>query len=120
MKQVILVDDDPAIQDAFGLVLRGAGYGVTIYSNGHALLNNAFIAPDLIVMDKQLSGADGIDICRSLKQDPATKGIPIIMMSASPHIQRLAEEAGSDDFLEKPFRLHVLLDLVVKTLGEGQ
>jgi DNA-binding response OmpR family regulator len=109
IKHIILVDDDPAIQDAFQLILSHAGYKVTVYSNGQPLLTNAFTLPHLFILDKQLSGADGLDICRYLKQQPATSAIPIIILSASPHIRRLATSAGANGFLEKPCSLKDLL-----------
>jgi DNA-binding response OmpR family regulator len=120
MKKIIVVDDDPAIQDAFRLIFTRAGYQVTVYSNGQALLTGNFEHPDILILDKQLSGADGLDICRLLKQKAETKHIPIIMLSASPHIQRLFKAAGANDFLEKPFKLKDLLDIVKKYEGEEE
>lgn len=117
MKQIIIVDDDPAIQDAFRLILERAGYAVTVYNNGSPLLRDDFITPSLIILDRQLSGADGLDVCRILKRRAATKEVPIIMLSASPYIQRLALEAGANDFLEKPFKLKELMQLVEKYAG---
>jgi DNA-binding response OmpR family regulator len=112
MKRIIIVDDDPAIQDVFRLIFQRAGYEVMGYPNGDSLLQGDFMMPDVIILDKQLSGADGLDICRVLKQRETTKEIPIIMLSASPHVQQLALQAGADGFLEKPFALKDLLDKV--------
>jgi DNA-binding response OmpR family regulator len=112
MKRITIVDDDPAILDAFRRHLERAGYAVTIYPNGDPLLLDDFPLPDLLLLDKQLSGADGLDICRYLKDRERTKALPVIMMSASQHTQALARLAGADDFLEKPFRFSELLDLL--------
>lgn len=112
MKTIMIVDDDLAIQDAYGLALEGAGYRVIVYANGHELLRNEFAIPDVLVLDKQLSGADGIDICRWLKAEARTRHLPVIMLSASPHIKVLAMQAGADAFLEKPFRLRELMQLL--------
>lgn len=114
MKQIIIVDDDPPIQDAFRLIFERAGYGVTIYENGNALLRNDFSLPDIFILDKQLSGADGLHICHRLKQQETTRHIPVIILSASPHIHRMAKDAGANDFLEKPFSLKDLLEMVKK------
>ena len=67
MKRIIIVDDDPAIQDAFRLILERTDYSVTVYSNGQALLEGNFTLPDLVILDKQLSGADGLAVCRALR-----------------------------------------------------
>jgi CheY-like chemotaxis protein len=75
-------------------------------------LNNKFDIPDLFLLDKQLSGVDGIDICRYLKEQKATSHLPVIMISANPNIGKLSEEAGADAYIEKPFEVKHLLEMV--------
>ena len=117
MKQhLIIADDDPGIQDIFQLIFNRAGVDVTIYPNGDQLLTNNFDVPDAFILDKQLSGVDGLDVCRFLKGQERTKDVPIIMLSANPNIGRTAKEAGADDYLEKPFKLQDLLALTNKYL----
>jgi DNA-binding response OmpR family regulator len=108
-KKIIVIDDDPGIQDIFRLILQREGFDVQIISNGKDILKNAFTIPDLFILDKQLSGVDGVDICLHLKKQKKTKNIPVIMISASPGIGTLAIEAGADDYLEKPFDIKALL-----------
>src|SRR5215469_15844482 len=103
MKQIIIADDDPGIRDIFQLILKRAGYGVTVYANGEVLMDNDFELPDLFILDKQLSGVNGLEVCRFLKNQESTKNIPVIMISASPYIKGNVDEAGADDFIEKPF-----------------
>src|SRR6476646_3166663 len=117
MKQIIIADDDPAIRDIFQLILARAGYNVTTYSDGEILMSNAFIPPDLFILDKQLSGADGLQVCRYLKDNLTTQNTPVIIISASPYVAKFAEEAGADDFVEKPFRTKQLLELLEKHLN---
>lgn len=118
MKTIIIIDDDPDILDVFKLVFERAGYSVTAFNSGDAVLNNKFDEPDIFIIDKQLSGADGLDICRYLKKRELKLNTPVIMFSASPYIEKLAAEAGADDFLEKPFKTKTLLQLVEKHLNE--
>jgi len=66
MKKLIIIDDDPSILDVLRLVL-GESYQVTTYPDGSPILNGTFDLPDLFVLDKQLSGTDGLDLCRLLK-----------------------------------------------------
>ncbi len=115
-KHIILTDDDPGVQDAFRTALERAGYTVTVFANGAPLLEGRFETPDLFLLDKQLSGVDGLDICRHLKADARTAAVPIIMLSATPQIDRLAKAAGADGFLEKPFRLKQLMDAITHHL----
>lgn len=115
-RHIIIADDDPGIQDIFRLIFKRAGYNITLYSDGDSLMYNDFEIPDAFILDKQLSGIDGLDVCRFLKRQEITRSIPVIMLSANPHIGQLAKEAGADDFLEKPFKLKDLLEMINKYL----
>lgn len=111
-KTVILTEDDPAIQDTIKLILQCTGFNVTVLANGNSLLNGNFDIPDLFILDKQLSGVDGLDVCRFLKSTPDTANIPIIIISASPQVEASALAAGANSFIEKPFRMQELRALV--------
>lgn len=118
MQHIIITDDDPCIQDVFRLILERAGYVVTIYPNGDNLLNNQFLVPDIFILDKQLSGMDGLDLCRHLKAQECTKNVPVIVISASPNIHEQAIAAGASGTLEKPFKMKELLDIVSRHILE--
>lgn len=111
-KTILVADDDPGIQDIFLIILQQAGYVVDLKKDGDDLLKKKFKIPDLFLIDKQLSGSSGLDICRQLKADPKTRNIPTILMSASPDIARLSREVGADAHLEKPFDLNAVLKLI--------
>ena len=112
MKKVLVTDDNPGLQDIYRIILERAGYEVAVLSNGTGILNNHYEAPDLFLLDKQLSGTDGIELCRFLKSKKDTQSIPIIIISASVGIDKLAREAGADGFIEKPFEKKYLLDMI--------
>lgn len=103
-KTVLVVDDDPGMQDVFRLLFDRAGYTTIILSSAATVLNSTAPVPDIYILDKQLSGVDGMDVCRFLKAQSHTRDLPVIMVSASPHAARLAKAACADDFIEKPFR----------------
>lgn len=111
MKKIIFADDDPGIRDAINMIFEGE-YDIKIIPNGKPLLNNDFELPDIFLLDKQLSGMDGLEICRFLKSQDKTKHIPVIIISASPNIGYIAKSAGADDALEKPFRIKELREIV--------
>ncbi|RYY22847.1 MAG: response regulator [Chitinophagaceae bacterium] len=115
-KKILITEDDPAIMDVLTLILTSNNMTVFCYTNGAALLENRFEIPDLFLIDKQLSGVDGLDICRHLKSQDLTRNIPIIVLSASPHVHGQSVEAGADEFLEKPFSNKNLLLTVRKHL----
>lgn len=103
-----MVEDDTSIQDTVRLILESAGYQVTIFANGNLILKEEYEFPDLFIIDRQLAGVDGLDICRYLKSKEATRHIPVIMLSANPMIIQLAKAAGADHAIEKPFRMKEL------------
>jgi DNA-binding response OmpR family regulator len=115
-KKVLITEDDPAILDVLEYLFTRNGFDVISFANGGPLLRNEFEIPDIFLIDKQLSGVDGLDICTHLRARPETKNTPIIILSASPHVQRLAHLAGANDFVEKPFSNQALLLLVKKYL----
>lgn len=113
-KKIMIAEDDPALLDVLLLVFKRAGYEATGYLNGSALLKEALEQPDIFLIDKQLSGIDGLDICRYLKKSVGYSQVPVIVFSASPGIEPLVKQAGGDAFIEKPFSNNDLLDLVAK------
>lgn len=114
MKRIIIVDDDPGVQEAFKWIFSPQIFEISIYQNGSVVLKSECGIADIYILDKQLSGVDGLDVCRFLKNQAPTKKIPVIMLSASPNIHRLAKLAGADDSLEKPFRMKELREMVDK------
>ena len=111
-KRILVADDDPGIQDIFRIILESSGYTVEIIANGEDLLSGKYTIPDIFLLDKRLSGIDGVDICHHLKSQETTAHIPVVMISANPGIGVLAREAGADDFIEKPFDIQHLLEMI--------
>ena len=111
-QRILIADDDEGIRDIFKLILEAAGYCVDFRSSGEDLINNRFIVPDLFILDKQLAGYSGIDLCIHLKNREDTRDIPVIMISASPDIGKLSMEAGADAYIEKPFEINYLRNLI--------
>jgi len=116
MKKILVTEDDPGLQDIYRIILERAGYSVSMYSNGNDLLQNKFELPDLFLLDKQLSGTDGLEICKFLKSQPSTQNIPVIIISATVGIQKLVDSVGADGFIEKPFEKKYLLQILEEHL----
>jgi DNA-binding response OmpR family regulator len=113
-KKILITDDDEGVQDIFKLIFERAGYEVEIHGEAVSILENKYTFPDLFLLDRQLSGQDGLKVCQFLKSQSGTKDIPVIIVSATPDIGLLAQEAGADDFIEKPFQMKDLLSMVAK------
>ncbi len=103
---VLVVEDDGDILRLLDHHLRGAGFEVLSSQDGYQALSLARQhTPQLILLDLMLPGLDGLEVCRQLKQSAATKGIPIIMLTArGEEIDRVVGlELGADDYVVKPF-----------------
>lgn len=107
MNQKILVaDDEPDVLNLVASNLRLAGFDVAKVENGISALSAvATISPSLLILDLMLPGMSGLDVCRTLKADPCTAGIPIIMLTAkAEEVDRIVGlELGADDYITKPF-----------------
>ena len=119
-KKILVADDDPGIRDIFKIIFEREGYSIEIKEDAEEVLRNNFTIPDVFLIDKLLSGYDGLDICRHLKSNPLTSHIPVIMVSASPDIGITAIKAGADDFVEKPFDLKYLLKVIERNIRNSK
>jgi two-component system response regulator MtrA len=104
MNRVLVVDDDPALAEMLGIVLRGEGFEPAVVSDGDAALG-AFRRekPDVVLLDLMLPGTDGIEVCRQIR---AESGVPIVMLTAKGDTTDvvLGLESGADDYVVKPFK----------------
>ncbi len=118
-KKILLIDDDPSLLDAIQLCLTDEGYEVLAAPSPENILQQIKeFAPDLILMDVLMSGADGRKICRMLKSYEKTKGIPVILISAHPSAVHSAQQYGANAFLAKPFELDRLRqEITLQTSG---
>jgi len=113
---IVVVEDDPAVNESLVLSLEKAGFQVQTFFTVEAFEKEALAPADVYLLDRQLGGTDGLDLCRRLKSKPLTQNIPVVIMSASPEAAQYMHEAGGDMFLEKPFTRKQLLDTLAKVL----
>jgi len=110
-KQILIIEDEPDIQELLSFNLDNNGYKVYTASNGEKGLEVARKElPDLILLDLMLPGIHGLDVCRIIKSDQETSGISIIMLTALGQEEDIIKglETGADDYVTKPFSLQVL------------
>src|SRR4051794_19985298 len=102
--RVLVVDDDPALAEMLGIVLRTEGFEPSFVADGdRALAAFRTTKPDLVLLDLMLPGTDGLDVCRQIRSE---SGTPIVMLTArSDTIDVvLGLECGADDYIVKPFK----------------
>ena len=110
---ILVLDDDPDICVMIKMVLDYYGYDAMDAENeenARKIISSNHV--DLLIMDMLLSGVDGTDICRQLKNDKATSSIPILMFSAHPTAKETCLAAGADDFISKPFEMNDMMDKI--------
>ncbi|MEE8425290.1 MAG: response regulator transcription factor [Elusimicrobiota bacterium] len=118
--KIMVADDDPSIRRIVEVLLKKAGYSIVLCESGNEVLAKAQKSnPDLLLMDVLLGDADGRKLCTILKKEPATRHIPIVLMTAT----RKKDEdmvsglrGGADDYLFKPMSPPVLLAKVEAVL----
>ncbi len=111
-EQVLVIEDDSDILELILYNLREEGYPVTGARTGEEGLEKARREqPSLVVLDLMLPGVDGLEVCRTLKNDHKTRGIPIVMVTAKGEEADVVTglELGADDYITKPFSPKVLI-----------
>jgi len=111
-KHIAVIEDDRDILDLIECILTDEGYQIDLYD--HIETADKIIAqqPAALLLDNRLANGYGATLCASLKSNPKTEHIPVILVSASSNIEQLAADCGADAFLPKPFDLDDLVKLV--------
>ena len=117
MAKILIINDEADLVDIVAIVLQGAGHETKVCTEGRTGADMARrYCPDVILLDWKLRETDGGRVLSRLRADAVTRSIPVIMMSASQDGRRLAEKAGADAFLPKPFGADTLLEAVAAIL----
>jgi CheY-like chemotaxis protein len=122
MTKVLLADESVTIQKVVDLVLSEEGYEIKAVSSGEeALATMASFTPDIVLADIKLKGKNGYEIARSLKGNPATTQVPVLLLAGAfdPVNEDLLMQSGADGSLTKPFESGDLLDKI-RSLTGGQ
>jgi DNA-binding response OmpR family regulator len=121
--RVLVVEDDPDIANLLAHALRKHGFAPSVLHSGAEVVPEVRRAPpDLLLLDVMLPGRDGLEICRALRGDPATAGVPIILLTArAEEGDRIAGlDLGADDYVTKPFSPNEVVARVRALLRRSQ
>ncbi len=118
-KTILIFDDDINILEICTTVLEQKGYEVAVSETSHNVIERVeAIQPNLVLMDNWIPKIGGVEATRLLKAHPLYCNIPVVFISANYNLEKLAKEAGADNFLEKPFNLVDLENIVKQMLRE--
>lgn len=114
-KKILIVEDEESLLKLESILLSTRGYQVTGVKDGVTALqeieNNR---PDLILLDIMMPGIDGFEVCRRIKENPSTAGIPVVMLTAkkSTADQNRGAEVGAEAYVTKPFKSGKIIEVI--------
>jgi DNA-binding response OmpR family regulator len=119
-KKIIIVEDEDNVRETLDLLLTNAGFTVKSSATGKDVFNliDEF-NPDVILLDVMLDDIDGREICRTIKADPQTHHIPVLMLSAVPDVYNAIAEVGANDVVSKPFDEQTLINRIERQLSNA-
>lgn len=121
--KILIIEDDAAIQEVLSFNLDRDGYDVVVCPDGREGIELASkLAPDLVILDLMLPTIDGIEVCRTLRSEKATKSLPVLMLTAKSEEadQLVGFTVGADDYVTKPFSVKVLMQRIRVLLNRRQ
>lgn len=119
-KNILIVEDEESLLKLESVLLTSRGYNVKEAADGQAALDAiGSMKPDLVLLDIMLPMVDGFEVCRQIKNNEATRHIPVIMLTAKKCREDIArgEQAGADWYMFKPFKSAILVETVERFLS---
>jgi DNA-binding response OmpR family regulator len=118
--RILIADDSPVIRELLAELLNTDGYAVTVVEDGLAAWEEVSRdVPSMVVLDIEMPHLDGCEVCRRIKSQPGTRGVPVLLVSGCPETALLAQGAGADGFLNKPFYVDDLRGQIAALLGRS-
>lgn len=118
-KKILIVEDEESLLKLESILLTSRGYEVKGVADGQAALDAlAVMKPDLVLLDIMLPEIDGFEVCRQIKENEATRHIPVIMLTAKKSREDMArgEQVGADWYITKPFKSAMVIETIQRFL----
>jgi len=118
--RILVVEDEESLLKLESILLSSKGYNVTGVMDGKSALEEiATNKPDLVILDIMLPEIDGFEVCRRIKENPETSGIPVVMLTAKKNSQDVARgtEVGAAAYLTKPFKSAKVIEVIEGLIG---
>lgn len=118
--RILIVEDEESLLKLESILLSSKGYSVTGVMDGNSALEEITAnRPDLVVLDIMLPELDGFEVCKRVKENPATRNIPVVMLTAKKNSQDQARgmQVGADAYITKPFKSAQVIDVIESLLN---
>ena len=118
--RILLVEDEESLLKLESILLTSKGYSVTGVMDGRSALDEINACkPDLVVLDIMLPELDGFEVCKRIKENPETAGIPVVMLTAKKNSQDYARgmQVGADAYVTKPFKSARVIEVIEALLN---
>jgi len=119
-KKILIVEDEESLLKLESILLTSKGYDVRGVLNGQQALDAILEErPDLVLLDIMLPEIDGFEVCRRIKENPETRSIPVIMLTAKKSREDMArgEKVGADWYITKPFKSVMVIETIQRFLS---
>ena len=119
-QKILIVEDEESLLKLESILLTSKGYDVRGVSNGQLALDAIEEErPDLVLLDIMLPEIDGFEVCQRIKDNPETKDIPVIMLTAKKSREDMArgEKVGADWYITKPFKSAMVIETIQRFLN---
>lgn len=122
-RKILIVEDEESLLKLESILLSSKGYTVTGVMDGKAALEAlAADRPDLVLLDIMLPLLDGFEVCRRIKENPETRGIPVVILTAKKSRDDMehGKRVGADAYITKPFKSATVIEIIQGLLGNGR
>ena len=116
--RIYIAEEDKVLQRRLYSALEKHGFDVQVFDNGYPLIELVDNWPDVFLIDIQLSGINGLEVCEWLKSHDGSGHIPVILISGESYLKTLAAATHADDYIEKPIVIPQLLGKIKECLLE--
>ena len=114
--RIYIAEQDKDIQSDLRAVLQKSGYEVAIFDSGYPIVTMMENWPDVFLLEIELPGINGLEVCKWLKSHDRSRYIPVIFISSDPYLKVLAASVHADGYIEKPLKHAVLLRQIAECL----
>jgi DNA-binding response OmpR family regulator len=110
--RIYIAEEDKTVQSRLRRALSQSGFDVIVFDSGYPIVAMMDNWPDVFLIDIELPGINGLEVCKWLKSHDSSSKIPVIFLSGDPYLKVLAASAHADDYFEKPFAMQQLIEKI--------